>query len=78
MFPKSDIIRLSGVSNKALFHREGELVYKNGANEEYEPIDPIIENINKEIMKFKEEIEGLNDAAIESENNEPEQSIKIN
>ena len=48
------------------------LVYKNGANEEYEPIDPIIENINKEIMKLKEEIEGLNDAPIESENNEPE------
>ena len=70
VFPKSDVIRLSGVSNKALFHREGDLVYKNEANGEYEPIDRIIENINKEIERLEKEIEELNDAVAEKKDNE--------
>ena len=68
--------KASGVSNKALFHRKGDLVYKNEANGEYEPIDPIIENINKEIERLEKEIEELNDAVAENEDNEAETSNK--
>ena len=64
------------MSNKALFHREGDLVYKNEANGEYEPIDPIIENINKEIERLEKEIEELNDAVAEKKDNEAEISNK--
>ena len=38
LFPKSDILSLAGMTDKALFHRSGNLVIKN-ENGEYESIE---------------------------------------
>jgi hypothetical protein len=48
-FPKEDVIFLAGMTDKALFHRQGTLVVKNSESGEYEPIDERIEQIDSEI-----------------------------
>src|ERR687895_763359 len=48
LFPKSDIIFLSAMTDKALFHRQGILVIKNEKGE-YEPVDDMIKQIDSEI-----------------------------
>jgi hypothetical protein len=47
-FPKEDVIFFAGMTDKALFHRQGTLVVKNDAGE-YEPIDDRLEQIDSEI-----------------------------
>jgi hypothetical protein len=57
-FPKEDVIFLAGMTDKALFHRQGTLVVKNNESGEYEAIEDRLEQINSEIedkqygMKF--------------------------
>jgi hypothetical protein len=57
-FPKEDVIFLAGMTDKALFHKQGILVTKNNESGEYEPIDHRLEQIDSEIedkeyeMKF--------------------------
>jgi hypothetical protein len=53
-FPTKYVIVLSGMSNKALLHREGVLVSKNKDSEKLEPITPIIEALESEA----EELDG--------------------
>lgn len=48
-FPKEDVMFLTAMSEKALFHRSGKLVVKNTESGEYEPIDDRIEQIDSEI-----------------------------
>src|SRR5438552_4192281 len=48
LFPKEDVIKFVGMSDKSLFHRPGELVIKNEQGE-YEPIDGIIRKIDSDI-----------------------------
>jgi hypothetical protein len=47
-FPKEDVIFFAGMTDKALFHRQGTLVVKNDAGE-YEPIEDRLEQIGSEI-----------------------------
>src|SRR5919202_5325732 len=56
-FPKEDVMFLTAMSEKALFHRQGTLVVKNDVGE-YEPIEDRLEQVDSEIedkeceMKF--------------------------
>jgi hypothetical protein len=57
-FPKEDVIFLTGMTEKALFHRQGTLVVKNSESGEFEPIEDRVEQTDSEIedkeyeMKF--------------------------
>jgi hypothetical protein len=57
-FPKEDVIFLAGMTDKALFHKQGILVTKNNESGEHQPIDHRLEQIDSEIedkeyeMKF--------------------------
>jgi hypothetical protein len=48
-FPKQDVMLLAGMTDKALFHRNGILIAKNTETGEYEPIDDRLEQIDSEI-----------------------------
>src|SRR5919197_3997127 len=54
-FPKQDIMYLAGMSDKALFHRQGTLVIKNELGE-YEPIEDKIAEIDSQIEDYGSEI----------------------
>lgn len=54
LFPKEDIIFLSGMTDKALFHRNGKLVIKNEQGE-YIPIDEKLKVIEESIENKEEE-----------------------
>lgn len=55
IFPKQDIMFLAGMSDKALFHRQGVLVVKN-ENGEYESIEDKIAEIASQIEDYESEI----------------------
>jgi hypothetical protein len=48
LFPQSDVLFLSAMSDKALFHRPGVLVIKD-ENGEYQPIEDKLREIDSEI-----------------------------
>jgi hypothetical protein len=54
LFPKEDIIFLSGMTDKALFHRNGKLIIKNEQGE-YIPIDEKLKVIEESIESKEEE-----------------------
>jgi hypothetical protein len=54
LFPKSDILSLAGMTEKALFHRPGTLVIKN-VNGEYQSIEPQLEDIQNQIHEKESE-----------------------
>jgi hypothetical protein len=60
LFPPSDVIFLSAMSDKALFHRPGGLVIKD-ENGNYQPIDDKIAEIDSEIEDKESEIYSTND-----------------
>jgi hypothetical protein len=51
-FPKEDVVFLAGMTDKALFHRQGTLVAKDEVGE-YESIDDKIAQIDSEIEDSK-------------------------
>jgi hypothetical protein len=51
LFPKTDIVLLAGMTDKALFHRQGTLVIQNAETGEYENIQPQIDGLDAEIQK---------------------------
>lgn len=55
LFPRSDVIFLSAMSDKTLFHRPGVLVIKN-ENGEYHPIEDKIAEIDSEIEDKESQI----------------------
>jgi hypothetical protein len=59
-FPKEDVMFLAGMTDKALFHRQGTLVIKNGIGE-YESVDCKIAEIDSEIADKESEIENSKD-----------------
>jgi hypothetical protein len=59
-FPKEDTMFLAGMTDKALFHRQGVLVIKN-ENGEYESIDGKIAEIDLEIQDKENELENTKD-----------------
>lgn len=56
-FPERDIIILSNMTPKALFHEQGRIVVKDPETNEYKNLDDLIDGIDLEIEKKKEEIE---------------------
>ncbi len=59
LFPHSDILFLSGMSDKALFHRPGKLVIKNEKGE-YQPVENKIAEIDSEIEDKESEMATTN------------------
>ena len=55
LFPKSDILSLAGMTEKALFHRPGTLVIKNEITGEYESIETRLTDIEEQIRERKRE-----------------------
>ena len=60
LFPKNDIVSLAGMSEKALFHRDGQLVIKDDDGN-YISLDQKIENIDLQIQSYHNEIERTTD-----------------
>jgi hypothetical protein len=56
-FPKEDVMFLAGMTDKALFHRTGELVVKSEYNGEYEPVEDKIAKIDSDIQDKECEIQ---------------------
>jgi hypothetical protein len=48
LFPKEDVIKYVGMSDKSIFHRNGKLVIKND-NGQYEFIDEVLEKLDEDI-----------------------------
>jgi hypothetical protein len=71
-FPKEDVMFLTAMSEKALFHRQGTLVMKNDVGE-YEPIEDRLEQIDSEIedkeyeMRFNAHIRNDQKALLKSQ-----------
>jgi hypothetical protein len=59
-FPKEDTMFLAGMTDKALFHRQGVLVIKNEIGK-YEPINEKIAEIDSEIQDKENELENTKD-----------------
>jgi hypothetical protein len=55
-FPNDDVIRLSGMTVKSIFHRRGLLVVKNQETGEYEPLEDKLSEIDHEISEKKQEM----------------------
>lgn len=61
VFPKEDVMFLSGMTDKALFHRRGKLVIQNDQNGEYDSIDDRIADIETEIEDKQNEMANARD-----------------
>ena len=48
LFPKEDVIKYVGMSDKSIFHRNGKLAIKND-NGQYEFIDEVLEKLDEDI-----------------------------
>jgi hypothetical protein len=55
-FPDEDVIRLSGMTAKSIFHRRGTLVVRNETTGQYEPLDYLLAQIDSEIWEKEQEI----------------------
>ena len=55
LFPDNDVIFLAGLSEKALYHRNGILVIKNETGQ-YEPVDITLQKIDEQIQDKEGEI----------------------
>ena len=60
LFPQSDVIFLTAMTDKALFHRHGTLVIKD-ENGEYQPIESKIRELDSEIEDKQSEMETASD-----------------
>jgi hypothetical protein len=63
LFPKNDIVSLAGMSEKALFHREGSLVIKDEAGN-YVSLDQEIDKIEEQIQNYNNEIDRTTDGTL--------------
>jgi hypothetical protein len=52
LFPKEDVIKYVGMTDKSIFHRSGRLVIKNDTGE-YEVIDEVLEKLDEDIENKK-------------------------
>jgi hypothetical protein len=59
LFPKEDVIKFVGMSDKSLFHRPGKLVIKNDAGE-YEFIEERLDKIDEDIENKSNELATTN------------------
>src|SRR5918999_2476066 len=56
LFPQSDIIFLTAMTDKALFHRQGKLVVKNNETGKYESIEDKVAEIDSDIEDKESEM----------------------
>jgi hypothetical protein len=79
LFPKSDIVYLASMTDKALFHRQGSLVVKDERGD-HVPIDSKITTLDSQIEDKLNEVNGTHDGnlkkALANEMNELEQEKK--
>lgn len=61
-FPKEDVMFLTGMTDKALFHRAGKLVIKNNSNGEYEDIENLIQKLDSRKEDIEAELASTRDA----------------
>jgi hypothetical protein len=61
IFPKEDIVRVGGISDKALFHLKGIQVIKNDKTGEYDAVEPFVAPLDEQIEVLEKEIEDLGD-----------------
>ena len=62
LFPKSDILALAGMTEKALFHRSGILVRKDEVTGgQYQSIEPILSDIQNDISEKESELSQTTD-----------------
>jgi hypothetical protein len=61
LFPQEDIMRLGGISDKALFYDRGIQVVKNDITGRYEPVEPSIACADEQIEELENEIAELGD-----------------
>lgn len=60
LFPKEDVIKYVGMSDKSIFHRNGKLVIKND-NGEYEFIDEVLEKLDEDIEDKESQLSNTKD-----------------
>ena len=53
LFPSEDVILLAGMTDKALFHRQGKLVIRNNESGKYEDIQPELDKIELELLELE-------------------------
>lgn len=68
-FPQEHVIILTGMSDKALLHRDGTMVTKNEKTGELTPTDPIIDQLNDEKETVQEEIDSEKSKVISDSRN---------
>jgi hypothetical protein len=56
-FPNQYVLPLSGMSDKALFHRKGELVIQDKQTGQLVPIEPVINDLKDEIEELEDDIQ---------------------
>ncbi|MGI9011910.1 MAG: hypothetical protein ACR2F1_12080 [Nitrososphaeraceae archaeon] len=66
LFPKSDILALAGMTEKALFHRPGTLVIKD-VNGQYQSIEPILADIQNDISEKESQLSQTTDKSLRQE-----------
>jgi hypothetical protein len=59
LFPQEDIMRLGGISDKALFFGRGIQVVKNDLTGKYEPVEPFIASIDDQVEELENAIAEL-------------------
>jgi hypothetical protein len=57
LFPQEDVIRVAGISDRALFHLEGTQVIKNDKTGKYEPAEPLIASLDKQIEDIEDQMQ---------------------
>src|SRR5436309_5538260 len=63
LFPKEDVMVLSGMTQKALFHRSGKLVIKNKAGE-FVSIEERIDKLDEDVEAKEDEVQTTKDKDI--------------
>jgi hypothetical protein len=61
IFPKEDVFKYVGMTDKSLFHRSGKLVIKNEGTGEYEDVEELGERIDNDIEDKENQIENTKD-----------------
>src|SRR5579884_2876949 len=55
LFPPEDVISLAGMTDKALFHKQGKLVIRNKETGEYEDIQPKLDEIELDLLELEQD-----------------------
>jgi hypothetical protein len=62
LFPKEDVMFLTGMTDKALFHRAGKVVIKNPSTGKYDDLESQIDKLDSRIEDLQIELATTNDS----------------